>query len=192
MAKPKSTKTPPREQAPVKDERPTAPPVQRRLPMPYDSLPDSSFDRTARLAAGALHSPIAIVSILDADRHVVKSSIGLTARSRAWRKVPLALGYAREAVTTMRTVVVSEFNDLTAREGVATAQKSPDGVAYAVAPLIGTDGVVTGTICAVNPTPHAWTNDEIGSLNDLAELLVTEMELTSDLFVKRATQEHLL
>jgi len=160
--------------------------------MPYDSLPDSSFDRTARLAAGALHAPIAIVSILDADRHVVKSSIGLTARSRAWRKVPLALGYAREAVTTMRTVVVSEFNDATAREGVATAQKSPDGVAYAVAPLIGTDGVVTGTICAVNPTPHAWTSDEIGSLNDLAELLVTEMELTSDLFVKRATQEHLL
>lgn len=160
--------------------------------MPYDNLPEGSFDRTARLAAGALHAPIAIVSILDADRHVVKSSIGLTGRSRAWRKVPLALGYAREAVTTMRTVVVSEFNDAIADEGVATAQKSPDGVAYAVAPLIGTDGVVTGTICAVNPTPHAWTHDEIGSLNDLAELLVTEMELTSDLFVKRATQEHLL
>src|SRR6476661_4662828 len=192
MAKPKSTKTPPREQAPVKDERPAAPPVQRRLAMPYDTLPEGSFDRAARLAAGALHAPIAIVSILDADRHVVKSSIGLNGRSRAWRKVPLALGYAREAVTTMRTVVVSEFNDATAREGVATAQKSPDGVAYAVAPLIGTDGAVTGTICAVNPTPHAWTHDEIGSLNDLAELLVTEMELTSDLFVKRATQEHLL
>ena len=160
--------------------------------MPYDNLPEGSFDRAARLAAGALHAPIAIVSILDADRHVVKSSIGLTGRSRVWRKVPLALGYAREAVTTLRTVVVSEFNDAIVREGAATAGKSPDGVAYAVAPLVGSDGVVTGTICAVNPSPHAWTQDEIGSLNDLAELLVTEMELTSDLFVKRATQEHLL
>ena len=50
--------------------------------MPYDNLPEGSFDRAARLAAGALHAPIAIVSTLDGDRHVVKSSIGLTGRSR--------------------------------------------------------------------------------------------------------------
>jgi diguanylate cyclase (GGDEF)-like protein len=54
------------------------------------------------------------------------------------------------------------------------------------------DGIVIGTVCVVDPAPHAWTQEEISALNDLAELLVTEMELTSDLFVKRATQEHLL
>jgi diguanylate cyclase (GGDEF)-like protein len=161
--------------------------------MPYDNLPEESFDRVARLIAGALHAPIAIVSLLDADRHVVKSSIGLTGRSRVWRKVPLALGFARQVVTSGRTVVVSETGDDTMGEDTVTgAEKSPDGVAYAVAPLVSGDDVVIGTICAVDPTPRAWTRNEIGCLNDLAESLVTEMELMGDLFVKRAAQEHLL
>ncbi|HEY3257995.1 MAG TPA: sensor domain-containing diguanylate cyclase, partial [Gemmatimonadaceae bacterium] len=175
-----------------KDEEASRPPP-RRPAMPYDNLPEESFDRVARLIAGALQAPIAIVSLLDADRHVVKSSVGLTGRSRVWRKVPLALGFARQAVTSGRTVVVSETGDDTAGEGaVAAAEKSPDGVAYAVAPLVGGDEVVIGTICAVDPTPRAWTQNEIGCLNDLAESLVTEMELMGDLFVKRAAQEHLL
>jgi diguanylate cyclase (GGDEF)-like protein len=161
---------------------------------PYDNLPDESFERIARLLAGALHAPIAIVSLLDADRHVVKSSIGLTGRSRVWRKVPLALSFARQAATTGRTVVVSDVTDSQV-DGTPSDErpdKSPDGVAYAVAPLMSGDGIVIGTVCVVDPAPHAWTQAEISALNDLAELLVTEMELTSDLFVKRATQEHLL
>jgi hypothetical protein len=62
-----------------------------RPPTPYDTLPEESFDRIARLAAAALRAPVAIVSLVDDDRHVVKSSFGLTGRSRVWRKVPLAL-----------------------------------------------------------------------------------------------------
>ena len=66
---------------------------------PYDNLPEESYDRVARLAAALLHAPIAIVSLLDEDRHVVKSSVGLTGRSRVWRKVPLAQKFARQAVS---------------------------------------------------------------------------------------------
>ncbi|MEP6905191.1 MAG: EAL domain-containing protein, partial [Gemmatimonadales bacterium] len=48
------------------------------------------------------------------------------------------------------------------------------------------------TICVVDPAPHSWTHREIECLSDLAESLVTEMELRSDLTAKRETQEHLL
>jgi diguanylate cyclase (GGDEF)-like protein len=182
------------EVVPSKEERPTASSRPKRPATPYDNLPDESFERIARLLAGALHAPIAIVSLLDADRHVVKSSIGLTGRSRVWRKVPLALSFSREAAKSGRTVVVSDVTDSSGdhASSIEESDKSPDGVAYAAAPLMSGDGIVIGTICVVDPSPHAWTQDEISSLNDLAELLVTEMELTSDLFVKRATQEHLL
>src|SRR5215210_486174 len=196
MATPKSP--PKAREVPAPKEERAAPaaksPAARRPASPYDNLPDESFDRIARLLAGALHAPIAIVSLLDADRHVVKSSIGLTGRSRVWRKVPLALGFSREAVLSGRTVIVSDADGASATSGEPSghSDRSPDGVAYAVAPLTSGDGVVIGTLCAVDPAPHSWTQAEIGSLNDLAELLVTEMELTSDLFVKRATQEHLL
>ena len=182
-----------RDAAAAKEEQPKEKRPPRRPQSPYDNLPDESFDRIARLLASALHAPVAIVSLLDADRHVVKSTIGLTGgRSRAWRKVPLALSFSREAATSGRTVSVSDASEKGKAPKGDETDASPDGVAYAVAPLMSGDGIVIGTLCVVDPAPHSWTAGEIGALNDLAELLVTEMELTSDLFVKRATQEHLL
>ncbi len=195
MADPRSPPAGPRKMVSSKGERgtPATPPM--RPETPYDNLPEESFDRVARLVAGSLRAPIAIVSLLDEDRHVVKSSVGLTGRSRVWRKVPLALRFARQAVTSGKVVVVSDVSDDVASSGgdaAGASAKSPDGVAYAVAPLVTPDGMVIGTICAVDPTPHAWTHSEIGCLRDLAESLVTEMDLRSDLTVKRETQEHLL
>src|SRR5688572_24981415 len=162
---------------------------------PYDNLPEESYDRVARLAAGLLHAPIAIVSLLDEDRHVVKSSVGLTGRSRVWRKVPLAQRFARQAVTSRTPVVISDAKAAPATASAAPAAadtKSPDGVAYAVAPILTVDGMVIGTIAVVDPTPHAWTATEIASLSDLCDSVVTEMELRNDLTAKRETQEHLL
>jgi diguanylate cyclase (GGDEF)-like protein len=153
-----------------------------RPPTPYDTLPEESFDRIARLAAASLRAPVAIVSLLDDDRHVVKSSVGLTGRSRVWRKVPLALRYSRQVVSTGRAAFI----------GNTTDAKTPDGVAYAVAPIMMTDGHVIGTVSVIDTSPHAWTHTEINALMDIASLLVTELELRSDLSLKRQTQEHLL
>jgi len=153
-----------------------------RPPTPYDTLPEESFDRIARLSAAALHAPVAIVSLLDDDRHVVKSSVGLTGRSRVWRKVPLALRYSRQVVSSGRPVFM----------GNNAESKAPDGVAYAVAPIMMTDGHVIGTIAVIDTSPHGWTHTEINALMDIASFLVTELELRSDLSLKRQTQEHLL
>jgi diguanylate cyclase (GGDEF)-like protein len=156
---------------------------------PYDTLPEESFDRIARLAAASLRSPVAIVSLLDDDRHVVKSSIGLTGRSRVWRKVPLALRYSRQVVSSHRSVFIS--NTPEARAAVAE-ESAPDGVAYAVVPVTAPDGLIIGTICVIDTAPHGWTHTEIGCLIDIAAILMSEMELRSDLTLKRQTQEHLL
>ena len=153
-----------------------------RPPTPYDTLPEESFDRIARLAAAALRAPVAIVSLLDDDRHVVKSSVGLTGRSRVWRKVPLALRYSRQVVASGRPLFM----------GNSAESKTPDGVAYAVAPIMMTDGHVIGTIAVIDTLPHGWTHTEVTSLMDVASMLVTELELRSDLSLKRQTQEHLL
>jgi len=156
---------------------------------PYDTLPEESFDRIARLAASSLRSPVAIVSLLDDDRHVVKSSVGLTGRSRVWRKVPLALRYSRQVVSTHRSVFIG--NTPEARAAVA-AEAAPDGVAYAVVPVTASDGQIIGTICVIDTAPHGWTHTEIGCLIDIAAVLMSELELRSDLTLKRQTQEHLL
>ena len=175
----------------VEDRSAPASVVPRAL-TPYDNLPEESCDRFARLAAGLAHAPIAIVSLVDADRHVVKSSVGLSGRSRVWRKVPLALRFARLAVSSGKLVVISDASEASDTDGETVPVKSPDGVAYAVAPLVAADAVVVGTICVVDPHPHQWTASETTGLVDLAEALVMEIELRSDLTAKRETQEHLL
>ncbi|HXV17556.1 MAG TPA: EAL domain-containing protein [Gemmatimonadaceae bacterium] len=166
-----------------------APDAPARPPTPYDALPEESFDRIARLAASSLRSPVSIVSLLDHDRHVVKSSIGLTGRSRVWRKVPLALRYARQVVTSARPLFIGNTAE---SKSSSEHPAAPDGVAYAVVPIILSDGQVIGTICVIDTAPHAWTHSESGSLLDIASLLTTELELRSDISLKRQTQEHLL
>jgi diguanylate cyclase (GGDEF)-like protein len=156
---------------------------------PYDTLPEESFERLARIVVAALHVPVAIVSLTDADRHIVKSSIGLQGRSKIWRRVPLALSYSREAVASGKPVMIGDATEAAAAVG---HKVSPDGVAYAVAPLVTNHGFVLGTICAVDPSPRTWTDADTGCLMDIANSLVAELELSSDVLAKRATQEHLL
>jgi diguanylate cyclase (GGDEF)-like protein len=170
-------------------EHPGVSPV--RPPTPYDTLPEESFDRVARLAAGSLRAPVAIVSLLDDDRHVVKSSIGLTGRSRVWRKVPLALGYARQVVSAGRPMFVGNTDEKMLLDAESD-ERTPDGVAYAVVPIMTNDGQVIGTVCVIDTAPHAWTHTEINCLMDIAASLVTELELRSDLSLKLQTHEHLL
>ena len=170
-------------------ERPIVSPI--RPSTPYDALPEESFDRVARLAAGSLRAPVAIVSLLDDDRHVVKSSIGLTGRSRVWRKVPLALRYARQVVSAGRPIFVGNTDEKILLDPDSD-ERTPDGVAYAVVPIMTSDGQVLGTVCVIDTAPHAWTHTEINCLMDIAGGLVTELELRSDLSLKRQTQEHLL
>ncbi len=167
------------------------PAMSIRPPTPYDTLPEESFDRIARLAAGSLRAPVAIVSLLDDDRHVVKSSVGLTGRSRVWRKVPLALRYARQVVAAGRPVFIGNTEERLQVEP-DVEDRPADGVAYAVVPILTADGQVIGTVCVIDTAPHSWTHTEINCLIDVATSLVTELELRSDLSLKRQTQEHLL
>jgi diguanylate cyclase (GGDEF)-like protein len=108
-----------------------------------------------------------------------------------WRKVPLALRYARQVVASGRPVFISNTQESIASEPNSSDQ-TPDGVAYAVTPVMTTDGQVIGTICVIDTAAHAWTHTEVNCLMDVASALVTELELVSDLSVKRQTQEHLL
>ncbi|HEY8166636.1 MAG TPA: EAL domain-containing protein [Gemmatimonadaceae bacterium] len=156
---------------------------------PYDTLPEESFDRIARIVSAALRVPVAIVSLTDGDRHIVKSSIGFQGRSKVWRRVPLALSYSRDAMASGKPVMIGDATESAAAVG---HKVSPDGVAYAVAPLVTNHGFVLGTVCAIDPSPRAWTDIETGCLLDIANSLVAELELSSDVLAKRATQEHLL
>ncbi|HEV2149083.1 MAG TPA: hypothetical protein VGR37_16875, partial [Longimicrobiaceae bacterium] len=59
-----------------------------------DAPPEEAFDRITRLAARVLRAPVALVALLDGDRLVVKSAVGLPADVLAPRALPAEGSFA--------------------------------------------------------------------------------------------------
>jgi hypothetical protein len=139
-----------------------------------DTPPDESFDRVTRLATRLLDVPVALVSIVDADREWFKAQRGLDRRfdeidrNRALCAMPIALGkpYALADVST---------EPRAARNPMIMAD--PTLRAYAAVPLTSHDGHDIGTLCVLDRSVRTFTEQELADLGDLAAMLMRELEL---------------
>jgi sigma-B regulation protein RsbU (phosphoserine phosphatase) len=137
-----------------------------------DTPPDGAFDRITALAARLFDVPIAIVSIVDADRIWFKSHHGLDVE-QIDREPGLCASavlqdgpwLVNDASTDPRTLA----NPLVAGEmGLRF---------YAGVPLTTNDGFNLGTLCVIDQQPRELTDDEVASLSDLATVVMDELEL---------------
>ncbi len=137
-----------------------------------DTPPDGAFDRITALAARAFSVPIAIVSIVDHDRIWFKSHPGIDVveigrdaglcASAILHDTPWVVENARiDPRALANPLVVGEL-------GVQF---------YAGVPLRTRSGHNLGTLCVLDYVPREMTPPEIATLNDLAALVVGELEL---------------
>ena len=135
---------------------------------------DPAFDRLTRMAARLLDAPVALVSLVDADRQVFASCIGLEA---PWnRETPLTHSFCQHAVELREPLVVGDARQHPVlRRNLAIRDLGV--VAYAGIPLIDGDGQALGTLCVADSRPRDWTVDQIETLGDLAQSVLTEIEL---------------
>ena len=143
----------------------------------YDILsdtPDEAFDRTARLAARVVRTPMAFVSVVDAEHKTIRAAYGLpehlapVLRSDALCAIPIATGspIAIDAV---------HVDPRTARNPIVVAH--PDLRSYAGVPLVTHDGHAIGAIGVLDPESRAFTQPELADLAELASALMRELEL---------------
>jgi sigma-B regulation protein RsbU (phosphoserine phosphatase) len=137
-----------------------------------DTPPDGAFERITTLAARLFDVPIAIVSIVDADRIWFKSHHGLDVE-QIDREPGLCASavlqdgpwLVNDASTDPRTLA----NPLVAGEmGLRF---------YAGVPLTTHDGFNLGTLCVIDQQPRELTDAEVASLSDLASVVMDELEL---------------
>lgn len=138
-----------------------------------DTPADGTFDRITALAARLLRVPIAIVSIVDHDRIWFKSHHGLPDTTEVGRDAGLCasaiLGDGPWIVHDAAVDPRSLANPLVAGElGLRF---------YAGIPLRTSDGFNLGTLCVIDLEPRDISPDEVQSLEDLAEVVVEELEL---------------
>src|SRR6476620_11594908 len=77
-----------------------------------DTPPEEAFDRLTRLAAKALRVPVALVSLVDAQRQFFKSCAGsLPEPWRSQRQTPLSHSFCQHAVTSGKPLVISDARE---------------------------------------------------------------------------------
>jgi hypothetical protein len=141
-----------------------------------DSDSDPAFDRIARLAAQVLNAPVALVSLVDADRQFFKSCLGLPEPWASQRGTPLSHSFCQHAVVSGEQLIVDDAREH-AVLGDNPAIRDMGFVAYAGIPLIDAEGNALGTLCVIDSQPRHWTTHQVQLLADLAASVVTEITL---------------
>lgn len=140
-----------------------------------DSEPDPRFDGLARIAAHALHAPVALVSLVDRDRQFFKSCVGLPEPWASSRETPLSHSFCQHAIAARRPLIVDDAR----RDPLLSdnpAIREMDTVAYAGIPLIGQDGQAIGTLCVIDNKPRHWRPEETALLKEVASAVVAQIE----------------
>jgi hypothetical protein len=137
-----------------------------------DSPRDGAFDRITGLAARLFDVPISIVSIVDFDRIWFKSHFGVDDDEIGRDGGLCASAVLHDepwVVTDARTDVRAMANPLVAGEmGIQF---------YAGVPLRTSDGHNLGTLCVLDYKPRPITETETRNLEDLAAMVMSELEL---------------
>jgi diguanylate cyclase len=152
-----------------------------------DSPPDAAFDRLTRLVTRLLGVPVSLVSLLDSDRQFFKSALGLPEPWASRRETPLSHSFCQYVVDSGEPLIVE---DAPHHPVVCTNLAIPDLQvnAYLGVPLTTADGMVLGSLCAIDTVPRAWSADDIALVRDLAAAVVTEIELRRDIIERQRAE----
>jgi sigma-B regulation protein RsbU (phosphoserine phosphatase) len=138
-----------------------------------DTPPDGAFDRIAALAARIFDAPMATVAIVDTDRVWFKAAHGLTGVTEM-RRDP---GLCSSAILHGEPYVVTDAST-DARTHANPLVQGDIGVRfYAAAPITTADGQRLGTVDVLDTRPRTPTDAQLDALQDLAALVMDELEL---------------
>jgi PAS domain S-box-containing protein len=151
-----------------------------------DTPPEESFDRLTRLAAQLFGVPVALISLIDADRQWHKSCYGFDARELS-REVSFC---AHNLVEDDVMVVQDALADARfAHNPLVTAD--PNVRFYAGAPLITPGGYTLGSLCVLDVTPRTFAAAQQAQLRDLAAMVMDELDLRREVAERKRAERAL-
>jgi len=131
-----------------------------------DTPTEESFDRVTRLAARALQTPIAVVSLLDETREWFKSRVGLQ-----YIKTPREASFCAHTIDNHCPLVVPDaaLDSRFSSNPIVTGE--PRVRAYLGIPIFTLDGQFIGTLCVVDHKPREFSEDDIATLSEFANIV---------------------
>jgi PAS domain S-box-containing protein len=133
------------------------------------------LDRLTKLATQMLRVPTALVSLVDADRQVFASQLGLHEPWATAGETPLSHSFCQYVVDDDAPLVVSDArDDDRLRDNRAVDEIGV--IAYAGMP-IRVGGQTLGSFCAIDGKPREWSAPDLAVLEDLAAAVASEIAL---------------
>lgn len=171
---------------------PQLPPLveSRRLEALYsynilDTPRESVFDDITRLASTICGTPMASITLVDAERQWFKSEIRMGAR-----ETPIDASICAHAILEDDVLIVPDASAdarFATHPGVVGGSK----VKFYAAALIKTpDGLPLGTVCVLDSEPRTITDAQLDMLRVLARQVTAQLELRMRLTASEQTSEH--
>ncbi len=147
-----------------------------------DGAPDEPLDRLTRLGARLLGAAMTAVSLVGADRQVIRSGVGVPAELR---ELPLSHSICRHVVARDAPLVVPDAKrDPALRDGPAVTELGVGS--YLGVPVRDPGGRPLGAFCVAEPTARPWTDEDLAVLHDLAGAAGAEIARRVDAAALRA------
>lgn len=149
-------------------------------PMPNSKLVTSatggrSYDHYARLIRRLLRVPVALVTLVEADRQVFCGMVGVPEPLSSSRQTPLSHSFCKYVVADEKPLVISDARrDSRLADNLAIPELNV--IAYAGWPLLDTDGRTVGSLCAIDSKPREWTAEDLDLLEEVAQACSAELQ----------------
>jgi CheY-like chemotaxis protein len=139
-----------------------------------DTEPEERFDRVARLAAALFNVPMAVISLVDADRQWSKSCVGLSNKES-----PRDAAFCAHVVYNREPMIVADALQDDRFADHPFVINEPRIRFYAGYPLILDSGSCIGALCLLDRRPRTLTKSDLERLQDLANIAVREITTLS-------------
>ncbi len=135
-----------------------------------DTPSENRFDRVTRVAAALAAVPIALVTLVDAERQWFKSCVGMDVKETS-REIAFCahVVVSRQAMIVNDTYLDRRFADNPLVMG------GPRIRFYAGFPVFHQNGCCMGTLCLIDTRPRQFPETTIRMLRDLADLVQNEL-----------------
>ncbi|MYM27653.1 GAF domain-containing protein [Duganella sp. CY15W] len=135
-----------------------------------DTPPEKRFDKVVQFAAQEFDVPIALISLIDANRQWFKARVGLDV-CETGRDV----SFCGHAILQPDIFVIPDARADARFADNPIVTGAPYVIFYAGAPLPMPSGYVIGTLCLIDHKPRTLDTTELAIFSSLRDLLVEEL-----------------